>query len=33
MGQPVDGIKESGGLALQEMIEPETRESVEEIGL
>jgi len=33
MGQPVDGIKESGGLALQEMIKPETRESVEEIGL
>jgi len=29
MGQPVDGIKESGGFALQEMIEPEIRESVE----
>jgi hypothetical protein len=33
MGQPIDEIKESGGLALQEMIEPQTRESVEEIGL
>ena len=33
MGQPVDGTKKSGGLALQEMIEPQTRESVEEIGL
>jgi hypothetical protein len=33
MGQPIDGIKESDGLALQEMIEPETRESVGEIGL
>jgi hypothetical protein len=33
MGQPVDGIKKSGGLALQEMIPPEVRESVEEIGV
>jgi hypothetical protein len=33
MGQPVDGIKKSGGLALQEMIPPKVRESVEEIGL
>jgi hypothetical protein len=33
MGQPVDGIKKSDGLALQEMMQPEVRESVEEIGV
>ena len=33
MGQAVDGNKESGALALQEMIGLEARESVEEIGL
>ena len=33
MGQPVDGIKKYGSLALQEMISPEVRESVEEIGV
>ena len=33
MGQVVDGNKESGALALQEMIGLEARESVEEIGL
>ena len=33
MGQPVDGLKESAGLALQEMMQPEVRESVEEIGV
>jgi hypothetical protein len=33
VGQPIDAIKESGGLALQEMIQPEVRESVEEIGV
>lgn len=33
MGQPVDGIKKSGGLALQEMMRPEVRESVEGIGV
>jgi hypothetical protein len=33
MGQPIDGIKKSDGLALQEMIQPEVRESVEEIGV
>jgi hypothetical protein len=33
MGQAIDGNKKSGGLALQEMIEPESRGSVEEIGL
>jgi hypothetical protein len=33
MGQAVDGNKESGGSALQEMIGLETRESIEEIGL
>ena len=33
MGQPVDGLKKSDGLALQEMMQPEVRESVEEIGV
>jgi hypothetical protein len=33
MGQPVDGLKKSDGLALQEMMPPEVRESVEEIGV
>jgi hypothetical protein len=33
MGQPVDELKKSDGLALQEMIQPEVRESVEEIGV
>ena len=33
MGQPVDGPKESATLALQEMIRPEVRESIEEIGV
>ncbi len=33
MGQLVEGIKKSDGLALQEMMQPEVRESVEEIGV
>jgi hypothetical protein len=33
MGQPIEGVKETAGLALQEMILPEVCESVEEIGL
>jgi hypothetical protein len=33
IGQPVEGARKSGGLALQEMIEPEVCESVEEIGV
>jgi hypothetical protein len=33
VGQPVDGLEESATLALQEMIEPEVRESIDEIGL
>jgi hypothetical protein len=33
MGQPTDGVEKSGGLALQEMMHPEVRESVEEIGV
>lgn len=33
MEQPIDGLKKSEGLALQEMIRPEVRESVEEIGV
>lgn len=33
MGQPIDEIKKSDSLALQEMIQPEVRESVEEIGV
>jgi hypothetical protein len=33
IGQPVDGIEKSEGLALQEVIRPEVGESVEEIGL
>jgi hypothetical protein len=33
MGQPIDGIDESATLALQEMIRPEDRESLDEIGV
>ena len=33
MEQPVDGFEKYGGLALQEVIEPEVCESVEEIGV
>jgi hypothetical protein len=33
VGQPVDGLEELATLALQEMIEPEVRESIDEIGL
>jgi hypothetical protein len=33
IGQSIEGARKSGGLALQEMIEPEVCESVEEIGV
>jgi hypothetical protein len=33
IGQPIDGIEESATLALQEMIQPEDRESIDEIGV
>jgi hypothetical protein len=33
IGQSIDGIEESATLALQEMIQPEDRESIEEIGV
>jgi hypothetical protein len=33
IGQPIEEARKSGGLALQEMIEPEVCESVEEIGV
>jgi hypothetical protein len=33
IGQAVDGLEESATLALQEMIQPEVRESIDEIGL
>jgi hypothetical protein len=33
IGQPIEGVKETAGLALQEMILPEVCESVEEIAV
>jgi hypothetical protein len=33
IGQRIDGLEESATLALQEMIQPEVRESIDEIGL